>query len=102
MCNFYNAKENHLDPGCIEIEMTRSLPINRTELVDMVASLEGVVSDETRLSLLDFIDDPKEELKKLKEQLKEKTQMNAKQYGSYEFKQGNDIDGEEEEQSVLD
>ncbi len=80
MCNFYNAKENHLDPGCIEIEMTRSLPINRTELVDMVASLEGVVSDETRLSLLDFIDDPKEELKKLKEQLKEKTQMNAKQY----------------------
>lgn len=102
MCNFYNLKQYNLDPGCIEIEMSRSLPINRVELVNMVASLEDVVSDETRLSLLDFIDDPNEELKKLKEQLKEKTQMNAKQYGSYEFKQGNEIEDEEEEQSVLD
>ncbi len=68
----------------------------------MVASLEDVVSDETRLSLLDFIDDPSEELKKLKEQLKEKTKEEEEAFGSYDFRRGNDIDGEEEEQSVLD
>lgn len=102
MCNFYNLKQYNLDPGCIEIEMSRSLPINRAELVNMVASLEGIVSDETRLSLLDFIDDPSEELKKLKEQLKEKTKEKATAFGSYEFKQGNDIDDEEEEQSILE
>ena len=96
MCNFYNIKQYNLDPGCIEIEMTRSLPINRVELVDMVASLEDVVSDETRLSLLDFIDDPNEELKKLKEQLKEKTKEKEKAFDSHDFRRGNGVDEEEE------
>ena len=96
MCNFYNIKGYNLDPGCIEIEMSRSLPINRVELVNMVVALDGVVSDETRLSLLDFIDDPSEELKKLKEQLKEKVKLQQQQFGSYTFQQGSDVDEEEE------
>lgn len=100
MCNFYNTKGFNLDPGCIDIEMSRSLPINRQELVNMVVDLDGVVSDETRLSLLDFIDDTKEELKKLKEDLKEKVKQQQEQFGSYEFKQGNDTvkDGEVDEE----
>lgn len=100
VCNFYNTKGNNLDPGCIDIEMSRSLPINRQELVNMVVALEGTVSDETRLSLLDFIDDPKEELKKLKEDLKEKVKRQQQAVGSYEFKQGNDTmeDGEVDEE----
>lgn len=97
MCNFYNIKGHNLDPGCIEIEMSRSLPINRAELVNMVVALEDVVSDETRLSLLDFIDDPSEELKKLKSHLKEKVERKQKEFDSYPFKQGNDIDGQEED-----
>ncbi len=100
MCNFYNTKGNNLDPGCIDIEMSRSLPINRQELVNMVVALDGTISDETRLSLLDFIDDPKEELKKLKEDLKEKIKRQQQAVGSYEFKQGNDTmeDGEVDEE----
>ena len=100
MCNYYNIKGFNLDPGCIDIEMSRSLPINRQELVNMVVNLEGTVSDETRLSLLDFIDDPKEELKKLKEDLKEKVKRQQQAVGSYEFKQGNDAmeDGEVDEE----
>lgn len=94
MCNFYNCKGFNLDSGCIDVEMSRSLPINRTELINMVVALDGVVSDETRLSLLDFIDDPKEELKKLKEDLKEKVERQQEAFGSYEFKQGNDDEEE--------
>lgn len=97
MCNFYNTKGNNLDPGCIDIEMSRSLPINRQELVNMVVALEGTVSDETRLSLLDFIDDPKEELKKLKEDLKEKVKRQQEAIGSYEFKQGNEEEDDSNE-----
>lgn len=97
MCNFYNTKGFNLDPGCIDIEMSRSLPINRQELVNMVVALDGVVSDETRLSLLDFIDDTKEEIKKLKEDLKEKVKQQQEQFGSYEFKQVEE--GEDDEQS---
>ena len=96
MCNFYNTKGFNLDPGCIDIEMSRSLPINRQELVNMVVGLDGVVSDETRLSLLDFVDDPKEELKRLKEELKEKIKRQQEQFGSYDFKQIEE--GEDNEQ----
>lgn len=101
MCNFYNIKGFNLDPGCIDIEMTRSLPINRVELVNMVVSLEGTVSDRTRLALLDFIDDPEEEIKRLKEQLQEKIKTQQQQFGSYEFKQednGTTEDGEVDEE----
>ena len=97
MCNFYNIKGFNLDPGCIDIEMSRSLPINRTELINMVVALEGHVSDETRLSLLDFIDDPKEELKKLKADIKEKIKRQQEQFGSYNFKQTPE-DGEVDEE----
>lgn len=90
MCNFYSKKGLNLDPGCIDVEFSRSLPINRTELVNMVVALDGVVSDETRLSLLDFVDDPSEELKKLKEQIKERMEQQQQAFGSYEFKQGNE------------
>ena len=100
MCNFYNTKGFNLDPGCIDVEFSRSLPINRTELVNMVVALDGVVSDETRLSLLDFIDDPSEELKKLKEDLKEKVKRQQETFGSYQFKQGNEEEGEEKQGEV--
>lgn len=96
MCNFYNTKGQNLDAGCIDVEFSRSLPINRKELVDMVVALDGIVSSETRLSLLDFIDDPSEELKKLKADLKEKVKQQQDAFGSYEFKQGNEEEDEEE------
>lgn len=101
MCNFFNIKGHALDPGAIDIEMTRSLPINRVELVNMVVALEGQVSDETRLSLLDFIDDPKEELTKLKEDLKEKVKQQQQAFGSYGFNQAEEEppeDGEVDEE----
>lgn len=101
MCNFYNKKGHNLDPGCIDIEMSRSLPINRQELINMVVALNGVVSDETRLSLLDFIDDPSEELKKLKAELKEKLKQQQKAFGSYNFKQTEEIEEDEEEKEPL-
>lgn len=49
----------------LKVEFTRNVPNNLTELVDTVTKLNGTVDKETLLSLLPFIDNPKEVLEKL-------------------------------------
>ena len=49
----------------LKVEFTRNVPTNTTELVDTVCKLEGKVDKETLLSLLPFVDNPKEILEKL-------------------------------------
>lgn len=51
----------------LKVEFTRNVPNNLTEIVDTVAKLDGKVDKETLLSLLPFIDNPKEVLKKMEE-----------------------------------
>jgi hypothetical protein len=56
-----------LDLLNLKVEFTRNVPNNLTEIVDTVAKLEGKVDKETLLSLIPFIDNPKEVLKKLEQ-----------------------------------
>lgn len=49
----------------IEIVFTRNIPTETQDIVNLVTALRGVVSSETLLSLLPFVDDPHEELDKL-------------------------------------
>lgn len=49
----------------LKIEFTRNVPNNLTEIVDTVAKLDGKVDKETLLSLLPFVDNPKEILEKM-------------------------------------
>ena len=51
----------------LKVEFTRNVPNNLTEIVDTVAKLDGKVDKETLLSLIPFIDNPKEVLKKLEQ-----------------------------------
>ena len=44
---------------------TRNIPANETEIVSVVKQLYGIVSDETLLSLLPFVDNAKEELESI-------------------------------------
>ena len=59
----------------LKVEFTRNVPNNLTEIVDTVTKLDGKVDRETLLSLLPFIDSPKEVLEKL-----EKDAENDKKY----------------------
>ena len=63
----------------LKVEFTRNVPNNLTEIVDTVTKLDGKVDKETLLSLLPFIDNPKEVLDKL-EQDAEKDKKNADPY----------------------
>ena len=55
----------------LKVEFTRNVPNNLTEIVDTVTKLDGKVDKETLLSLLPFIDNPKEVLEKLEAEAQE-------------------------------
>lgn len=61
----------------IDVVFTLSLPINESEIVQMVTSLQGIVDDRTLLSQLWFIRDPAEAVENVKRQKQE----NAAIYG---------------------
>lgn len=77
ICNILNLKATDAIWRDIEIQFTRNLPVNLTEIMQMVQALKGTVSDATLLSLLPFIKDPKAELEAVKAQKEE----NASLYG---------------------
>lgn len=52
----------------INIEFKRNIPTDNTEIINLVNSLTGRVSDKTLLSLLPFVDDVEAELEALQEQ----------------------------------
>ena len=60
--NVLNMRGQNIDYRNYKITFTRALPQNVTEIAQMVTSLNGIVSNETLLSLLPFIEKPKEEL----------------------------------------
>ena len=70
----------------VKIEFTQNIPANTLDTAQIVNTLRGLVSDETLLSLLPFVDDAKEELKKAQAE----KQANMK---LYDFGAGNSEDG---------
>lgn len=61
----------------VQIQFTRNLPVNLTDIVAVVNSLRGMVSTKTLLSLLPFISDPQKEM----EQLQAEQQNTIDMYG---------------------
>ena len=59
----------------VEIVVGRNLPVNYDELVALVNSLRGVVSDKTLLSLLPFVQDVDAEMEALAEQKAESMEL---------------------------
>ena len=54
-----------LDEKDIEVQFSRSLPKNLLELAQIVATLDGEVSQRTRIALLPFVEDPDAEIEAL-------------------------------------
>jgi SPP1 family phage portal protein len=52
----------------IKMQFTHSLPANESEIAQVISSLSGTVSQETLLSLLPFVKDPKKEADKVNEE----------------------------------
>ncbi len=61
--NIKGGKYNYMD---IKMKFRRNKPRNLVETTDIVTKLSGEVSKETRLQMLPFVEDPKSEIEKLK------------------------------------
>ena len=65
LCNFLNIATNDLMLYTdIQPVFTRNKPKNDVELANMVKSLYGILSDETLISILPFVENSKEEIEK--------------------------------------
>ena len=65
LCNFLNIATNDLMLYTdIQPVFTRNKPKNEVELASMVKSLYGILSDETLISILPFVENSKEEIEK--------------------------------------
>ena len=65
LCNFLNIATNDLMLYTdIQPIFTRNKPQNETELANMVKGLYGILSDETLISILPFIENAREEIEK--------------------------------------
>lgn len=74
----------------VDVVFTVALPINESEIVQMVTSLQGIVDDQTLLSQLWFIRDPAEAAEAIRKQKNE----NAQRYGIPEEQSDVDADTE--------
>lgn len=70
------ATGHEVDVTNLKIEFTRNVPNNLIEIVDTVAKLDGKVDKETLLSLLPFVDNPKEILEKMEAEEREQKKNN--------------------------
>ena len=72
------------------ITFTNNLPTNTQEISQIVNQLRGLVSDETLLSQIPFVDDAEEELKKAQAEKQENMKL-------YDFGSSNSEDGADNE-----
>ncbi|UXU53202.1 phage portal protein [Staphylococcus arlettae] len=67
----------------LSFTFNRNLPKSLIENIQAVSQLTGLVSDETKLSLLSFVDDPKAELERMEqEEARARQQADQQEYGS--------------------
>lgn len=78
----------------VEIDFTRNIPADEAAQINMINSLKGLVSDETLLSQLEFINDPAAEIERLQQQKKDSMSL----YGLSPT--GGLFDEEDEEEAV--
>lgn len=77
----WNLRSNkgELDYLCMTFQFTRNLPANLADEADVQSKLQGLVSEETRLSMLSVVSDPKAEIRKMQEE--EADSMNLDKVG---------------------
>lgn len=79
----------HLD---LEYTFTRNVPRNLLEESQIVSQIDGQVSDETKLSILSIVNDPKEELERILKE-SEKSSLMARQIAINERRTDADLFG---------
>ena len=80
-CHFLNLKAIELDAGAIVPNFSRSLPRNVMEIAQIIGILNGQVSQKTLIKQLPFVEDPDAEVEAVREESKEKLQIQQEIFG---------------------
>ena len=68
ICNILAIKGLHFEYADVKPHFKRNIPVNMNETIQMVATLKGVLSQETLLSQLPFLDSVQDELDRIEEE----------------------------------
>lgn len=90
ICDVLNLKGGNHNHHDIQMTFTRNIPANLTTQADIISKLNGLVSKETLLSLLPFVEDPALEITKL-----EGEQEDSLAYSGLFNEEGAVMDGEQ-------
>ena len=71
-----NVLREGFDWRAIDINFTRNIPSNDTDIANMVNTLKDIVSEETLLAQIPFVEDVQNELEKLKQEREENKELN--------------------------
>ena len=85
----------------LDFNFKRNLPEDLSNDADIAQKLQGMVSQETLLSILPFIDNPQEELKRIKQE-KIDNMQDAMKYGPSALDMNKSGDNDDEEESTDD
>ena len=71
-----NVLREGFDWRAIDINFTRNIPSNDTDIADMVNTLKDIVSEETLLAQIPFVEDVQAELERVKTEREENKELN--------------------------
>lgn len=94
--HFANTGKGDFDGEKVDVIFNRDILINETEAIENCAKSVGILSDETVVEQHPWIDDPEEEMERLKKQKEEEQAEFEQQQGYNPFKQqgkANDVPG---------
>lgn len=93
-CHLANTHVGDFEAEEYEIIFNRDIMINESEVINDIKNSVGILSDETLVAQHPWVDDPEEELKKLKKQKEEEMDLYGDQFNQNPVE--NEKEGDEE------
>jgi len=81
--HFANTGQGNFDGEEVEVIFNRDILINETEAIDNCVKSQGLLSDETIISMHPWVDDPQKEMERLEEQRKKEQEELERQYDPF-------------------
>lgn len=71
LCNVWRIKGESFDPVSFFVEFKRNFPLDLLPEAEVQQKLKGMVSEQTRLGLASFVDDPQYEMERMQQEIDE-------------------------------
>lgn len=94
LSGYFDKRGISYDPWDLEFVFTRNFPLNLIDEAQSLATLKGLVSDETAYTQMSFIDDPAKEIERVKAETEDYNQAQADIDAAMDGQNGMQTEGE--------